>query len=104
MGTNYGGSTKACFMTCLADAEVVCLFKLRNLIVGFPEYLLIERAKLLYIVNSMVDLFGSTPQTFDDVLLTREECCALPFKPYDPRSFRYLVKNLDPNSFRVTHR
>ena len=47
MGTNYGGTTKACFMTCVADAEAVCLFKLRNLIVGFPEYLLIERAKLL---------------------------------------------------------
>lgn len=48
MGTNYGGiRTKACFMTCRADAEVVCLLKLRNLLVGFPEYLLIERAKLL---------------------------------------------------------
>ena len=47
MGTNYGGTTKACFITRVADAEAVCLFKLRNLIVGFPEYLLIERAKLL---------------------------------------------------------
>ena len=48
MGTNYGGTrTKACFMTCRADAEVVCLLKLRNLLVGFPEYLVIERAKLL---------------------------------------------------------
>ena len=54
----------------------------------------------------MADLFGSTPQTLDDVPLTREECCAEPFKPYDPRSFRYFVKELtlDPNSFPVTHR
>ena len=47
MDTNYEGTTKACFMTCRADAEAVCLIKLRNLIVGFPEYLLIGRAKLL---------------------------------------------------------
>ena len=33
--------TSSSVMTCRADAEVVCLFKLRNLIVGFPEY---ERA------------------------------------------------------------
>ena len=54
----------------------------------------------------MVDLFGSTPQTLDNVLLTREECCAEPFKPLD--HFASLLKTkeltLDRNSFGVIHR